>query len=202
MSLLDFSPRIPLGTFSILLITIADKRMNNLMKGIKTNSMAISTMSEMVNKKFLNIEQAYMNMSRIIVQQVSEASTLRNTFNKLESSVQTLVENRLTPYLIPKSSLIKTIQHIHRLLRKNYKQFYLTHTDPAFYYSHAKFVYARVKSSLYITVKFPVSTYNKPLELYKVIHSKKCNLRLPYEKHVLNVRCITYIKRMDRAPYI
>ena len=150
-------------------ITIADKRMNNLMKGIKTNSMAISTMSEMVNKKFLNIEQAYMNMSRIIVQQVSKASTLRDTFNKLESSVQTLVENRLTPYLIPKSSLIKTIQHIHRLLRKNYKQFYLTHTDPAFYYSHAKFVYARVKSSLYITVKFPVSTHNKPLELYKVI---------------------------------
>ena len=34
------------------------------------------------------------------------------------------------------------------------------------------------------------------------VHSKKCNVRLPYVKHALNVRRKTYIKRMDRAPYV
>ena len=35
-----------------------------------------------------------------------------------------------------------------------------------------------------------------------LIHSKKCNARLPYVKHALNVRYKTYVKRMDRAPYV
>ena len=36
----------------------------------------------------------------------------------------------------------------------------------------------------------------------KVLHSKKCNVCLPYVKHALNVRYKTYVKRMDRAPYV
>ena len=36
----------------------------------------------------------------------------------------------------------------------------------------------------------------------RVVHSNKCNVRLPYVKHALNVRYKTYIKRMDRAPYV
>ena len=34
------------------------------------------------------------------------------------------------------------------------------------------------------------------------VHSKKCNVRLPYVKHALNVCYKTYVKRMDRAPYV
>ena len=34
------------------------------------------------------------------------------------------------------------------------------------------------------------------------LHSKKCNVRLPYVKHALNVRNKTYVKRMVRAPYV
>ena len=39
-------------------------------------------------------------------------------------------------------------------------------------------------------------------ELNIYIHSKMCNVRLPYVKHALNVRYKTYVKRMDRAPYV
>ena len=35
-----------------------------------------------------------------------------------------------------------------------------------------------------------------------VIHSKKCNVRLPYIKHALNVRYKTYVNRIDRAPFV
>ena len=34
------------------------------------------------------------------------------------------------------------------------------------------------------------------------LHSKKGKVRLPYVKHALNVRYKTYVKRMDRAPYV
>ena len=35
-----------------------------------------------------------------------------------------------------------------------------------------------------------------------LLHSKKCNVRLPYVKHALTVRYKMYIKRIDGAPYI
>ena len=34
------------------------------------------------------------------------------------------------------------------------------------------------------------------------VHSKMRNVRLPYEKHALNARYKTYVKRMDRASYV
>ena len=34
------------------------------------------------------------------------------------------------------------------------------------------------------------------------VYSKMCNVRLPYIKHALYVRYKTYVKRMDRAPYV
>ena len=38
--------------------------------------------------------------------------------------------------------------------------------------------------------------------LESIIHIKMCNIRLPYVKHALYVRYKTYVKRMDRAPYV
>ena len=40
------------------------------------------------------------------------------------------------------------------------------------------------------------------LWLYVTIHSKKCNVCFTYIKHALNVRYKTYIKRMNRVPYV
>ena len=40
------------------------------------------------------------------------------------------------------------------------------------------------------------------MEFYIFIHSKKWNVRLPYVKHALNVHYKTFVKRMDRAPYV
>ena len=36
----------------------------------------------------------------------------------------------------------------------------------------------------------------------RAIHSKMCNIRLPYVKHAFNVRYKAYVKRMDRVPYV
>ena len=35
-----------------------------------------------------------------------------------------------------------------------------------------------------------------------VVYSKMCNVRLLSVKHALNVRFETYVKRMDRVPYV
>ena len=54
-------------------------------------------------------------------------------------------------------------------MSKSYSQFHLTHLNPSYYYSNGKFMYARNHSSLYVTLKFPLSSFSHPLELYKAI---------------------------------
>ena len=39
----------------------------------------------------------------------------------------------------------------------------------AYYYEHANFIYARHHSSLFISIKFPLSTFSRPLTLFKII---------------------------------
>ena len=83
--------------------------------------------------------------------------------------MQSLVEGKLSPFLVPRSSLKNVIKGISDSLKKNHKGFYLCYTDPAFYYSHAKFLYARHMGNIYISVRFPISTHAQPLQMYKVI---------------------------------
>ncbi|XP_071098997.1 uncharacterized protein [Haliotis cracherodii] len=42
-------------------------------------------------------------------------------------------------------------------------------TNPTYYYSQAKFCFARTKAHVYVSVKFPLSSLPKPFQMYKVI---------------------------------
>ena len=44
--------------------------------------------------------------------------------------------------------------------------------------------------------------FSESVKVRMYVHSKKWNVRLPYVKHALNVRYKTYVKRIDRAPYV
>ena len=150
-------------------ISITDKRMTNLMSGIKANNKQISVLTRVVNLKLVNLQYSILNITNTILNQVEKANILRSRFSVLELAVQDLVEGKITPHLIDRPTLTRVLHHLHSHIRKSFKQFYLTHRDPNYYYANAKFVYARKGSQLYVTVKFPLSSLNKPLNLYKVI---------------------------------
>lgn len=89
--------------------------------------------------------------------------------SRLVAAVQTLIEGKLSPFFISKSTIGHTINQINHLLRKSYYGFHLVHTDPSCFYSKGKFWYARHKSTLYITLKFPISSQPSSMKLFKVI---------------------------------
>ena len=67
--------------------------------------------------------------------------------------------------------------------------------DSCIVFDHSYSVYDIIK---YSTIVHTFRNWTCILSL----HSKKCNVRLPYVKHALNVRYKTYVKRMDRALYV
>ena len=150
-------------------MTVVDTKTSNLLRGIELNKDVIQNLTVAFNERLITLESILTNVSSLLVQQINEASVIRSNMGNFQSAVQSLVEGRLSSFLIPRMKFRNVIKSIANSLRKNHKGFYLVNTDPAYFYSHAKFIYARHYGNLYISVKFPISTHNQPLQLYKVI---------------------------------
>ena len=105
------------------------------------------------NSMLLSLENSFTNISEIRINQVSQAITLRTKF-KLESAVESLLEEELTPFFVPKHVLSKEIANIRYTLQKSYQKFYLMQLHAAYYYSCAKVIYARHRNDSFITLKF------------------------------------------------
>lgn len=133
---------------------LTDSRMNNLKNGITNVS---------------ELEASFVNISEVLLNQVNKVTVYKNKMNRLVAAVQNLIEGKLSPFLISKSTIGHTVNQINHLLRTSYHGFHLVHTDPLFFYSKGKFLYARHKSNLYITLKFPISSEPSSMKLFKVI---------------------------------
>ncbi|KAK3100591.1 hypothetical protein FSP39_022245 [Pinctada imbricata] len=150
-------------------MSVVDEKTTNLLRGIELNKDIIEKLTVAFNAKLITLEKILTNVSSMLVQQVNEASEIRSNLANFLSAVQSLVEGKISPFLIPRSKFNAVIKSITKSLQKHHKGFFLTYTDPSYFYSHAKFIYARHYANLYISVKFPVSTHEKPLQLYKII---------------------------------
>ncbi|KAK3103915.1 hypothetical protein FSP39_022884 [Pinctada imbricata] len=169
-------------------ISITDKKTANLLNGVKINSQNINVLASTFNAKISQLEQAITNISALLVQQVNEANVLRSNLNNLQSAFQSLIEGKLSPFLIPKTKLKPVLFGITKMLRNSHKGFYLTHTNPSYYYSNAKFLYARSRGHVYISVKFPISTHQVPMQLYKMLSLPvPVNISSPHATQLLNL---------------
>lgn len=147
----------------------ANKRMDNLQKGISNNYKAISKISKTFFLDLQHLKMVLANTSKILTEQIDLSSKLRADIDNLHSSVLALIQGKLTPTFLPKYTLHKTITEIQKILSKTQPNFFVSQTQIPWYYQHADFFYARRKNSLFISVKFPVTSHREPLHLYKVI---------------------------------
>lgn len=149
-------------------MTLIDNRTNNLMNSVKTNAAQIKQITYKFFNSLTSFQHSMTNISKILITLVNNANILRENINPLQSSIQSLAEGRISPFLLPKHILAHSMHKIQRIMSESYLGFHLTHVDPSYYYTHSNFVYARNHSRMYITVNFPISAHAKPLNLFKV----------------------------------
>lgn len=148
---------------------VMDQRTTNLLKGIQTNYQQITRLTLLFNNSFSQFEQTFTNISTLLADQVHKSSSLINTLANLQNAIENLVQGKLSPFLLPETILEHTINQIERKLAQTYNRFHLIYNHPAQYYKEADFMYARHGSSLYVTVRFPISSHRYPLTLYQIL---------------------------------
>ncbi|XP_071088962.1 uncharacterized protein [Haliotis cracherodii] len=148
---------------------LVDTRFKNAIKGVKANHEAIRLTARAMEQNVKSIQSTFVTLTSLLIDQIQKAYIVEHQLEELKLGILDLAKNKLSPLLIPPQILQQTIHHLSTLLSKKYPSFRLLQTTPAFYYSNAKFIYARAKSYVFISIKFPISSIIHSLQLYKII---------------------------------
>lgn len=150
-------------------MSIAEHRTNNLMLGIQINANHVNAFAKSFNVSLLSVQQSMLNFSTSLTSISHTGNSILHELNKLEFALQTLIEGRVSPVLIPKQVLSNALHEIKYILTSSYPNFHLTNMHVSHYYTTSNFMFMRNNSKLYITLRFPISSHAHPLHLYKVI---------------------------------
>lgn len=146
-----------------------DNRINNIVDGLKQNALAIEHIQTQLYASFNDLENSFSTMNVLIAKQIQKSRKLEHLYNELLDGVYNLVEGKLSPHLVSPSVMSTTLQNIQALLHEKYNKHFLVFTHPQQVYSNVECVFARKNLTLYISVKFPISSFHKPLLLFKVL---------------------------------
>ncbi|KAL4222309.1 hypothetical protein ACF0H5_018347 [Mactra antiquata] len=146
-----------------------DNRINNIVEGMKENEMAIQHIQSQLYESFNDLEQSFSTMNVLMAKHIHESRILEHKFNELLAGVYDLVEGKLSPRIIPVDVMKNTVSSIQHILHDKFSSHYLIIDNLSEIYKIVDFVFARQGAKLYISVKFPISPFQQPLDIYKVL---------------------------------
>lgn len=103
----------------------ANKRMDNLMNGIKTNEMAISYIHSQIQTNVRDLQSNFEQMIGILTKQIQQSNHLNHQLDELKLGIIDLVKGKLSPLLLSPELLQSTILEVERLLDTKYSVFFL-----------------------------------------------------------------------------
>ncbi|CAG2249469.1 unnamed protein product [Mytilus edulis] len=145
-----------------------DERFQNIVLGVQQNHDIMVNLTSETSKFVAHFEEVSVKLSNLLIDQMNLSSSVNKYLEELKIGIHEMVKGNLSPFLISPNILKNTLKHVQLILNEKFKGFYLLNTDPAYYYSSSQLLYARNHSTLYVTLKFPISTFSSPLALYRV----------------------------------
>lgn len=113
------------------------------------------------------LEHEFVILSELIFRQTNVTAQLEKELEHVKHvklGVHDLTKGKLSPGDILQSSL----RQGQDILSNKFTQFHISHKDPLHYYSQGDFIFTRLHSHLYLTLKIPISPYVRPVAIYKV----------------------------------
>ena len=97
--------------------------MDNLMKGIEDNNMAIKYVQTQIRTVTSNLGNTFSHMNDLLFTQLQHSNHLNHELEEFKLGIIDLVKGNLSPLLIKPETLKSTLHGIHKLLQKNYPGF-------------------------------------------------------------------------------
>ena len=150
-------------------MTKANKRMDNLLLGIKANNAGIQYINTQIQHITQNIQESIDDLMSILIKQLRVSGHLNHELDQLSISISNLVNGKLSPILIPSHILKSTLNDIQSILNSKFYGFHIAVKDISDLYHASNYLYARNGTYLYVTIKIPITYIQDTLELYQVV---------------------------------
>ncbi|CAG2186272.1 unnamed protein product [Mytilus edulis] len=139
------------------------------MMGLIVNKYQILVLQQEMTNISSAFQRVFANYTQIMTLEGEEIRGMENYINDVRVGLTNLAEGKLSPFILPPESLSSTIDKIQTMLQTNFKGYKLLSTDPSYYYRYGKFLVYRNSTTIYISLKFPVTTLNKQFHVWKVL---------------------------------
>ncbi|KAK3105717.1 hypothetical protein FSP39_004121 [Pinctada imbricata] len=149
-------------------ISSVDERFQNVMNAVKQNHNDAVALSKLMSSSFDALSHEVMILETLTIEQINASAKLDLTLEHLKTGVHDLVKGKLSPFLLSSHAIRTSINQVQNIIDAKFSLFNIIHKDPTYYYSHADFLYTRLHSKLYITLKIPISPFKHPLSLYQI----------------------------------
>jgi hypothetical protein len=150
-------------------MTNTDKRISNLVQGIKTNNNLIVLISSNVRHSVEELSKTWATLIQVFASEIHTKFVIQKFLDDTLIGIHDLLNNQLSPYLVPATSLLKTLQNISQELQQHYPLFHISNTHPAYYYRAHSVIYNRHNNSLFISIRIPLTSSSPLFDIYQII---------------------------------
>ena len=109
--------------------------------------------------------------TQLLFKSTNMIAQLQSQLDNLLAAVETWTTGTLTSYLLPHTTLQNILDHVSQTLRDQGHTLHFIYTHPIHYYTHANFIYWKEHRNLFITLKLPLTAYDVPFDVFRIIHT-------------------------------
>ena len=93
---------------------------------------------------------------------------LEKELEHVKLGIYDLVKGKLSPFILSPHVLKSSIGQVQHIISSKFPHFHISNTNPLYYYSFGDFIFTRMHSNLYLTLKIPISPFLQHISIYKI----------------------------------
>ena len=149
-------------------ISTVDERFQNVMSAVTKNHRDAIALSELAHRSMDALDHEFQILSQLILQQTNMSQQLEKELEHIKLGIHDLVKGKLSPFILSPHVLKSSIGQVQHIISSKFPQFHISNTNPLYFYSFGDFIFTRMHSNLYLTLKIPISPFLQPISIYKI----------------------------------
>ena len=150
-------------------MTSVNKRLDNTMHSIELNHDQINEVSHYMSRALIKTRDTWLSLLRSLTNTIHHSHIIELEINELLTGVYSLVQGKLSPFLIPFKTLQNALYNVNAKVQTKFPGFEVTIVDPNYYYQSPNIRFSQHENMLYINIDITVSSSNKLFNIYQVL---------------------------------